>query len=289
MAVKSYYSVSGRILAQRAAGGRTDYLTDALGSVTAIASSSATIQNRYRYRPTGAVLVKSGIEPDPNFLWVGATGVRATKLTLVTSYVRRRHYSSNLQQYVTPSSVGQLGPSIAYVLNQQNLVSASVLGPANLAGVNSQQLEPCDKQITSEVLKQVCVQLKDYLGRVACLECDSALCSCGGNVVIDGTGKAKLEIHATIPFMKNPCSISGAFSCNINAAYHRPERCKKGEDCLKTKQCSFNGRKTARKPASITGTHEGFRWTLSNISLSLVLSGRIYVKLCASVQPACND
>jgi len=46
----SYFSVGGQILAELTAGStRVDYVTDALGSVVATASSTATVLNQYTY------------------------------------------------------------------------------------------------------------------------------------------------------------------------------------------------------------------------------------------------
>ena len=63
-----------------------DYLTDALGSVTATVDQSGTVQNTYRYKPYGDLLAKTGTGNDPKFLWVGSQGYRQ-RGGVVTTFV----------------------------------------------------------------------------------------------------------------------------------------------------------------------------------------------------------
>jgi len=58
---KSYYSVGGEIIGEKSGGVRTDYLTDALGSVTATVDQAGSVINRYTYKPYGALLAKTGV------------------------------------------------------------------------------------------------------------------------------------------------------------------------------------------------------------------------------------
>ena len=68
MAVTNYYTVNGEIIAEKTAGSsRVDYLTDALGSVTATVNQSAQVVNTYRYKPYGSQLAKTGVGADPSF------------------------------------------------------------------------------------------------------------------------------------------------------------------------------------------------------------------------------
>jgi hypothetical protein len=69
-----YHTVAGRILGETTSGVRTDYLTDALGSVTATVDASQNVINTYRYKPYGEQLAKTGSGADPRFRWVGAFG-----------------------------------------------------------------------------------------------------------------------------------------------------------------------------------------------------------------------
>ena len=94
MAVTSYHTVDGQILGQTASGTRTQYLTDALGSVTCTVADDGSTQNTYRYKPYGATLANTGGSADPHFLWSGAWGYRAINLALPKYYVRSRHYDT---------------------------------------------------------------------------------------------------------------------------------------------------------------------------------------------------
>src|SRR5579872_6621671 len=86
MPVTNYYTVNGGLIGEKTAGGsRTDYLTDALGNVTATVNQSGQVVNTYRYKPYGA---------DPAFRWVGAQGYRQTGKKYSDVYVRARHYDS---------------------------------------------------------------------------------------------------------------------------------------------------------------------------------------------------
>jgi len=79
MAVTNYYAVDNDILGEKTtASSRIDYLTDALGSVTATLNQSAQVVNTYRYKPYGALLVKTGTGVDPAYTWVGSKGYRQT-------------------------------------------------------------------------------------------------------------------------------------------------------------------------------------------------------------------
>ena len=71
MAVTNYYTVNGSIIEESTNGVRTDYLMDALGSVTGTVNSSAQVINTYRYKPFGDLLSKTGTGADPAFGWVG--------------------------------------------------------------------------------------------------------------------------------------------------------------------------------------------------------------------------
>jgi hypothetical protein len=88
MPVTNYFSANGRLLGENGPNGRVDYLTDALGSVTTTLNGSGAVLNQYRYKPSGALLSKTGTAPDPKFTWVGSQGYRQTGLAHSDSYVR---------------------------------------------------------------------------------------------------------------------------------------------------------------------------------------------------------
>jgi hypothetical protein len=93
---KTYYSLNGEIIGERTpAFGRVDYLTDALGSVTATMNQSAGIVNTYRYKPYGGLLAKTGVGTDPEFTWAGAQGYRQTSKKYSEVYAWARHDDTN--------------------------------------------------------------------------------------------------------------------------------------------------------------------------------------------------
>ncbi len=99
MATTYYHTVDGEIQGQTTAGVRTDYLTDALGSVVATVNSSAQVVNTYRYKPYGERLAKTGAGADPKFLWTGDTGSRKTGLAFSDQYNIGRHFGTSQGQW----------------------------------------------------------------------------------------------------------------------------------------------------------------------------------------------
>src|SRR5215471_12845080 len=107
MAVTNYYTVNGALIGEKTTGGsRTDYLTDALGSVTATVNQSGQVVNTYRYKPYGAQLAKTGVGADPAFQWVGQEGYRQTGKKYSDVYVRARHYDSRGGRWTTKDPLG---------------------------------------------------------------------------------------------------------------------------------------------------------------------------------------
>ncbi len=76
-----------------AGGVRRDYLTDALGSVTATVTGAGVVENTYRYKPYGETLAKTGTGSDPKFLWNGNSGYRMGNSPSKELYIRARYYS----------------------------------------------------------------------------------------------------------------------------------------------------------------------------------------------------
>lgn len=114
MAVTTYASVSGRLRGEITSGMRTDYLTDALGSVTATLNSSATIVNTYRYKPFGQQLAKTGSGVDPRCRWTGDTGSRVTNLNCAEQYNVHRHYGSSKASWTTRDPLWPTEPPFSY-------------------------------------------------------------------------------------------------------------------------------------------------------------------------------
>src|SRR5579872_7128682 len=116
MAVTNYYSVNGEVIGEKTAGGtRVDYLTDALGSVTATVNNSAQVVNTYRYKPFGKLLAKTGVGPDPAFGWVGSKGYRPTQKKFSDFYVRLRHPDSATGRWTTVDRLWPIEPAYEYV------------------------------------------------------------------------------------------------------------------------------------------------------------------------------
>ena len=107
MPVTNYYSVNGEIIGEKTTGSsRIDYLTDALGSVTATMDQNAQVVNTYRYKPYGALLSKTGAGADPSFQWVGSQGYRQTGKKYSDVYVRARHYDTVTGRWTTRDPMG---------------------------------------------------------------------------------------------------------------------------------------------------------------------------------------
>jgi RHS repeat-associated protein len=107
MAVTNYYTVNGEIIGERTAGSaRIDYLTDALGSVTATVNGSAQVVNTYRYKPYGAQLAKTGSSTDPAFQWVGSQGYGPMGRANSEYYLRGRHNDSTTGRFTSKDPFG---------------------------------------------------------------------------------------------------------------------------------------------------------------------------------------
>ena len=70
----SYYTVNGEIIGESSNGVRLDYLTDALGSVTAKVDQTGAVVSTARYKPYGDLLSGTSYK----FGWVGTQGYRKT-------------------------------------------------------------------------------------------------------------------------------------------------------------------------------------------------------------------
>ena len=100
MAVTNYYTIDGQMIGYKDGGGRKDFLTDVLGSVTAEIDQAGT--NRTfdgRYRPYGGDLWSSGSRG--SFGWDGTWGYRSTSLKNSSHYVRARHFAQTSGTWTT--------------------------------------------------------------------------------------------------------------------------------------------------------------------------------------------
>jgi RHS repeat-associated protein len=103
---KSCYSVGGEILGEKSGGVRTDYLTDALGSVTATVDQTGNVVNQYTYKPYGGLLAKTGAGADPSYQWVGSLGYRQADRKYSEVYVRARHYDTTKGRWANKDPIG---------------------------------------------------------------------------------------------------------------------------------------------------------------------------------------
>lgn len=69
MPTANYFTEDGVITGQETGGTSSDFLTDALGSVTATVDQNQTVVNTYRYKPYGATLSSSGVGDEPRIRW----------------------------------------------------------------------------------------------------------------------------------------------------------------------------------------------------------------------------
>jgi len=136
-----YISTNGMIWGEiSSAGVMRSYGHDAIGSVTETFVSGA-IENSYRYKPYGATLAKTGAAADPNFLWDGSHGYRATTLPNATHYIRRRHYSDAVCRWTSadPLWPGQRAFAYAavnpasYVDPSGQIYATTISGPMALS------------------------------------------------------------------------------------------------------------------------------------------------------------
>lgn len=111
MAIVNYHCAKGRLIGEDTNGIRTDYMTDALGSVTGTVNSSQVVVNTYRYKPFGELLAKTGSGADPKFMWNGGTQSRKTGLAYSEQYNRARHYGTRQGQWTTVDPLWPEEPS----------------------------------------------------------------------------------------------------------------------------------------------------------------------------------
>ncbi len=121
MPVTNYYTVDGQMIGYKDAGGRKDFLTDALGSVTAeVDQTGATKTFDGRYKPYGGDLSSSGTRG--SYGWVGTWGYRGPGLSAASHYVRARHYSKNSGNWNTTDQIWPIEHSYCYVNGRPNLL-----------------------------------------------------------------------------------------------------------------------------------------------------------------------
>ncbi len=125
MPVVNYHTVNGQMVGQSTGSTFTQYLTDALGSVTATVNGKR-VTNTYRYKPYGERLAKNGTGADPDFQWTGDTGSRVTGRSRAEQYNRARHYGTGQASWTT---VDRLWPDEFQYL-YTNMIPTSYIDPS---------------------------------------------------------------------------------------------------------------------------------------------------------------
>ncbi len=114
MPVTNYYTIDGQMIGYKTAAGRKDFLTDALGSVTAeVDQTSATKTFDGRYKPYGGDLSSTGTRG--GYGWVGSWGYRGASLSDSSHYVRARHYSKTSGNWTTTDPIWPIQSGYSYV------------------------------------------------------------------------------------------------------------------------------------------------------------------------------
>jgi RHS repeat-associated protein len=114
MPVVNYHTVNGQMVGQSTGSTFTQYLTDALGSVTATVNGKR-VTNTYRYKPYGERLAKTGAGADPDFQWTGDTGSRVTGRSRAEQYNRARHNGTTQASWTSVDPIWPIEPPYAYV------------------------------------------------------------------------------------------------------------------------------------------------------------------------------
>jgi len=135
MPITYYDTVNGQLIGETTSGVRTEYLTDALGSVSATVNSSGEIVNTYRYKPYGQLLAKTGSGEDPRYLWTGNTGSRRTLVTYAEQYNQARHYGARQAGWTTVDPLWPTQLMFGYVWGNPT----NYTDPSGLAYVPSRQ------------------------------------------------------------------------------------------------------------------------------------------------------
>jgi RHS repeat-associated protein len=119
-----YFSIAGQVIASDDGSGLQYFLTDHLGSMVAVLSSSGTLLSQQRYMPFGQVRASLGTITQTDF---GYTGQRKDSYTGLMDY-KARFYDGSLGRFLQPDSI------VPGAGNPQNFNRFSYVGnsPINL-------------------------------------------------------------------------------------------------------------------------------------------------------------
>lgn len=141
MPVVNYHTVNGQMVGQSTGTEFTQYLTDALGSVTATVNGKR-VTNTYRYKPYGERLAKTGAGPDPAFQWAGDTGSWVTGRSWAEQYNQARHYGTRQSSWTSVDPIWPTGWPYSYVEGNP----ATLKDPAGLSSCGNPVNDSCRPQ-----------------------------------------------------------------------------------------------------------------------------------------------
>ncbi len=170
MPVTNYYTIDGQMIGYKDAGGRKDFLTDALGSVTAeVDQTGATKTFDGRYTPYGGDLSSSGTRG--RYGWIGTWGYRETRLAVSSHYVRARHYNWKSGKWITSDPLWPSESGYVYVQNSPIIRK----DPSGLSGLPGCQGNDIISRWVQIGYKKFCERMKSAdLGFLGCLvKCNS--------------------------------------------------------------------------------------------------------------------
>lgn len=238
MAMKEqYYTIDGQMLGYKTAAGRKDFLTDALGSITAeVDQTGATKTFDGRYKPYGGDLSSTGTRG--SYGWVGTWGYRGTGLSASSHYVRARHYSKTSGTWITLDPLWPSEQPYTYLVS--NPVQA--VDPSGMAT----SVSGCLMSMSSwgSWQKQIEDFLKNVCGKAgtsafeACLKkcspiaiapgCIKKFCSSGS--ITCGPCDPDKEIDTPCP---PGCGCTKKSIKQIPCASTPPDKCGKGTDRIR--------------------------------------------------------
>jgi len=283
---KQFHSIGGIIIGETSTGSpRVDYLTDALGSVTATVNQSAQVVNTYRYKPFGATLAKTGTGPDPAFGWAGTHGYRPTGNPFSNFYVMFRHYDDTSGRWPTVDPIGFGGGDwnpYRYVGNEPIVVA----DPLGLQG----GLPACNVFVSGLIAGQLCSVITALISNWSCVSAcplGPDWCACSGSVKVQGIVKGAITlVPANGLTGPSPCFFSKVVICPIPV--NESIECPKGEKCADYSTCTIS-KKPYKEHDPLSGVLQGGRlgnvtWSGFNMYVDLIVSGKVKIKNC--VRPA---
>ncbi len=127
MTIRTYYTINGEIQSEDSDGVVVDFLTDALGSITATVDQTSTSTAKHRYKPYGEQLTTGTAF---RMGWVGSLGYRPTGLTWATHYMRARSYGTKQGQWTTVDPMWPWQHQYVYVSGRP----VTAVDPSGFAG-----------------------------------------------------------------------------------------------------------------------------------------------------------